>query len=115
MFKVERALSDLRHSGALDTSNYYSLAKQLNDECGCSLGAFFLFATLIGVSSYALLVPQSISLRMALISVLLVFVFGILGKMFGLTIAWVRLLLLYRTLTKLGKEVSHVNLHKMGR
>ena len=111
MSKVEYRLSRLKQSRGLNTAQYYSRAKKLNNECGCTLAGIFFTAALIGISFYVLFWYSSISFKMVFFGLLLSFAFGILGKVLGLMTAWFRLLLLYRTLVAHEKEVVHVNMH----
>ena len=88
--------------------------KKYSTECGCSMGAAFLFAA-GGISVYWLFIHigwKNIGLfQFAWQGALFIFFSALVGKGLGIGIARVKLLILYYSLSK--KHKYHVNMYKM--
>ena len=88
---------------------YVDRVEKLQSECGCAMsGAFASVALLVaiaaGVARYSTVESPVRSVCLALLAV---FVAGLLGKGIGISIARIRLWLLYR-------EMKHVYMHQVG-
>jgi len=98
----------------IDRDYYVGKIKKYSTECGCSMGAVFLFAA-AGISLYWLFIHvgwKNIHLLNFLWQgCLFVFLSALLGKALGITIARIKLRMLYYSLIK--KYKYHVNMYKM--
>lgn len=78
--------------------NYKDKAKRLFNECGCSMGAIFLAAAILGSIGYLLFLRFNI--RTVISCSVIVFLTAITGKLIGISFARVRLFFLYKGLSK---------------
>jgi len=97
----------------IDRSRYAEKIKKYSTECGCSMGAVFLFAS-AGGFIYWFLVHEGWKSGHVMISyawqgALFVFFSALLGKLAGIGIARIKLVRLYYSL----KHKYHVNMYKM--
>lgn len=84
----------------------------LSNECGCQMGGVFLVAA--SVVAVAYLVTRSRSLTTVVLALGFVLLLSGVGKLAGLTLAWLRLLLIGRTVERrlaMQSQVRHVDLH----
>jgi hypothetical protein len=94
------------------SSEIQSRIARLASDCGCAMGGVFSTVTLVAVTVYFLGIgPLDWSSGMSAIA--LVFVSSLLGKLFGLLVARIRILWLRRLLEtrRESVEVSHVHMH----
>ena len=98
----------------IDRARYAEKIKKYSTECGCSMGAAFLFAS-AGISGYWFFIHvgwKNIHLfQFAWQGALFILVSALMGKGLGIGIARIKLLILYYSLTK--KHKYHVNMYKM--
>jgi small-conductance mechanosensitive channel len=87
-------------------------ARAHSRDCGCAMGGVFLGVALLLALGYVA-ATVDLSLRTALASSIFVLLATVVGKLTGLLVAWVRLALLRRSLTrKLRRTASgHVYVH----
>ena len=85
---------------------YVLRAKKLHAECGCALSGAFASIALITLVAAAIVWHASVEspIRAALLALAVIFLAGLLGKGLGISIARIRLRLLYQ-------EIEHVYLH----
>lgn len=87
---------------------YVAEVKKYSSECGCSLGGKFLIASAaLWALRWIFFTPHSSAnvLKQILLGILFVFCSSILGKLAGITVAKIRLALLYQHLRfKYGLE-----------
>lgn len=81
-------------------SPYLKRAQAFSSECGCSLGGAFLTVALAGIVVYAIAggFAGAAPLRAVLLTVAFLFAAGITGKLIGIAVARIRLVLLCREL-----------------
>lgn len=98
----------------IDRGRYAEKIKKYSTECGCRMGAAFLFAA-AGISFYWLFFHigwENIHLlQFTWQGCLFIFSSALLGKALGIGIARIKLFILYYSLTK--KHKYHVNMYKM--
>lgn len=99
--KIERLLKEFSYE-KLDKGFYLEKSKNLSNECGCLLAGIFLVVSTIILISYIFLISNINLLKTISIGLLLVFLSAVIGKLLGIGIAKVRLLLLYKLLLKQG-------------
>ena len=78
--------------------DYRSKALKYYHECGCSTGGFFLLAAFLCSIGYWIFV--SITFQVFVKSFILIFIISVIGKLLGISVARIRLLLLYSSLRK---------------
>ena len=91
--------------------SYKARADKYNSSCGCPTGGAFLTAGILGCIPYWIYFPHNFTTFLkAIIGVLLL---AFLGKMTGLLSAYIRLFLLYKTVSKKLNQQnnSYVHLH----
>jgi hypothetical protein len=80
---------------------YVADVKKYSSECGCSLGGKFLIASAaLWALRWILFIPHSPAnlFKQLVLGILFIFCSSILGKLTGITVAKIRLALLYRHL-----------------
>ena len=100
--KVKQYLNTLPN-GSQEKEYYVREIKKYNSECGCSMGARFLFGSLVIFIFYILFSkghPFSQMLKTGLEGLLIVFIISLLGKLTGVGVARRRLQRLYKEITK---------------
>jgi hypothetical protein len=110
LFQVEAALSGRDDAHADDVRR---TAARLADDCGCAMGAAFLWAALV-IGAPALVLSQHARPLTLFGAVAGVVAAAAVGKLVGVGVASLRLLLLVRrlgTATVPGKGLRHVHLH----
>ncbi|HEY5748741.1 MAG TPA: hypothetical protein VIU12_21875 [Chryseolinea sp.] len=107
--KTYSILSQLPLGEDLKTT-YKERASHYFNACGCSSGGIFLVAATLGYVPYWIFVNPS--LKALVYGLFFVFVTSLFGKLVGITVARVKLFILYKTLLK---KQHYVNLHEMGR
>lgn len=98
--KIESLLNDFPDENK-NKSFYAERIKKYSNECGCSLGAKFLAASVSGTPLYLFLFHDGKNtgmIKISLMVLLIIFISGITGKLIGIGIAKIKLLLLYRYL-----------------
>jgi hypothetical protein len=87
-------------------------ARKYSRDCGCAIGGAFLGAALLLALAY-LAATQDVSVRSLVGGPLGVFVATVVGKLIGLLLAWVRLVVLYRSLARGLRRAAadHVYVH----
>lgn len=95
--KIEKYLGELPDH-ELAKSYYVEKIKKYSNECGCSHGAIFLTAAVILIVFYASFV-ESVNINIYSASIALAFIIfsSFLGKLIGIGIAKVKLILLYQS------------------
>ena len=93
-----------------ERSRYLENAKQYSTECGCSLGAKFL-ATSFGVFMIYVFLSNDFGIaslvKYILLGTVFVFTSGIAGKLIGIGVARIKLVLLYRDLVGKSRAINH--------
>jgi len=74
-------------------------ARVYAQECGCAMGGSFLAAALAMTLIYVV-ITRDLSVRTCIASIALIFVASVLGKVTGIWLAWVKLVLLRRSLAR---------------
>ena len=117
--KINAILFSLREN---EREYYLGKFNNYNNECGCSMGGVFSIVTLIGyvVFSFFFLELYSINaiLKHVLSGFIITIIAGIVGKLIGIGIAKIKIIMLYRGLKQyhqLKKTNDYVNMYKMGR
>jgi len=105
---VERLLADLP-AGAADRLTLQKRAIRYADDCGCKLGAVFLAVALVAVPTFIAL-RESFGIGTVGTGLIVVFAAAAVGKATGLLLAWTRLALLRRSLTRRLRQtrIRHV-------
>ena len=87
-------------------------ARKHSRDCGCAMGGAFLGIAVLLTLGYLAATPD-VSARSVLAGALFVVITTLLGKLLGLLLAWVKLVVLYRSLSRrLGRGgTDHVYLH----
>src|SRR5205823_12877452 len=85
---------------------------RLATECGCNMGGIF-FAVAVPLVVTYFLIAGGLSLGSGLLAIGFIFVASVVGKLIGLSLARIRMLLLRRILAVrvAAMEVSRVHLH----
>jgi hypothetical protein len=99
LLKIEHLLKELPDE-ELDKGYFFEKAKNLSNECGCFLAGVFLFISIVMFISYVFLMNNINLLKACSIGLLFIFFSAVTGKLLGIGIAKVRLLLLYKLLLK---------------
>jgi hypothetical protein len=116
LFRVEAALDGVDGvSGGADAhaGDVRHVAARLADDCGCAMGGIFLWAALL-LGGPAYVVTHDARPLSFLVAVAGVVVAAALGKLVGVGIATLRLLLLVRRLGSVAaprRGFRHVHLH----
>lgn len=124
LFRTKRRYRFTPHIN--DPTPYLAKINQYNQECGCSMSAMFTVLALLTViiRTFALDWTTTNIIGYGLTSLLSIFIAGGIGKLLGISIAQIRLQLLYNHLVQkqylepvslVEKGNSHVNLYQMGR
>lgn len=98
----------------IDRDLYASKINEYSNECGCSMGAVFLFgAIVIFICLFFINTGWRNGHLFKYIWQRLLFIFlsATVGKIFGIGIARIKLVMLYYSLTK--KQKRYVNMYKM--
>lgn len=99
-FKIENLLNSSTHDRE-EILLYVNRVKKYSSECGCSLGATFLMAS-IGVFIIYLFLSNGFGvanlLNQLLLGIFFIFTSSIVGKLIGIGMARIRLALLYKYL-----------------
>jgi hypothetical protein len=110
LFRVEAALAGLTDP---QVSAVRREAARLRDECGCAMGGVFLWAALL-VGTPVLLIARGPSPLTFLVAAIAVLAAAALGKVVGVGVAGLRLLVLVRRVEATaphGRSAGHVHLH----
>jgi hypothetical protein len=99
--KIEQLLKEFPYE-KLDKGYFLEKTKNLSNECGCLLAGIFLVVSTIILISYVFLMSNINLLKTISIGLFSVFFAAVIGKLLGIGIAKVRLLLLYKLLLKQG-------------
>ena len=92
LFRMEAALPALDHTQVLDARH---AAARLGDDCGCAMGGIFLWAALL-VGAPTLVATYGVRPLVFVVAAAAVVVGAALGKLVGIGIASLRLLMLVR-------------------
>lgn len=82
---------------------YVEKIKKYKTECGCSLGAKFLFGSGLLYIAYIIFLNDNKSLsffKAAIVGLLFIFFLSIVGKLLGIGIAKIKLKILYKSMDK---------------
>ena len=99
--KIEQLLKEFPYE-QLNKEYLLEKTKNLSNECGCLLAGIFLVISMIILISYVFLMSNINLLKTISIGLLFIFISAVIGKLLGIGIAKVRLLLLYKLLLKQG-------------
>jgi len=80
-------------------------ARKHSRDCGCSMGAAFLGVAVLLTLAY-LAATLEVSVRGVFAGALFVVVATLLGKLIGLLLAWVKLVVLYRSLLRRSQRAA---------
>ncbi len=104
-----------------ERNQYVDKIKKYRKECGCSMGGLFVIISLAGYVAYTWSVFHEVSLfsaaKIIFTGIVIVFVAGLVGKITGIYLAKIKLLLLYRSLrSNLHKKtIRYADMYKMGK
>jgi len=105
-------LLTLMPAEAVETRALKTRANAYLRDCGCAVGGVFLGGALLLTPPY-ILATTGLGFRTAMASAIFVLFAALVGKLVGLLFAWVKLGLLYRSLSKNLKRAApdHVYVH----
>jgi hypothetical protein len=88
-----------------------SRARKYSRDCGCAMGGAFLGVAVLLTIAY-LTATLDVSVRSLVAGAVCVFAATVVGKLIGLLLAWVRLVVLYRSLSRRRRAAAdHVYVH----
>jgi hypothetical protein len=89
-----------------DKVYYTAKIKKYRNECGCSMGAKFIFISIFLYSWYNLKILKELSffttIKIVFMGIIIIFIGGLLGKLVGIFLARAKLLFVYRKLYKIN-------------
>jgi hypothetical protein len=98
--KIDAILDHIPNDRA-DKISYVEKIKKYRNECGCSMGAIFSTLSVVLALIYLVLFLNQVNaniIKTGIATVLCIFISGITGKLIGIGIARIKLVMLYRSI-----------------